>query len=130
MPSQGGDPAQVTRNGGNSALESRDGKALYYAKDPNTLWRKALPDGEETQIAAPLYRFNFAVAENGIYYTTFEDKSPVIVFRDSATGKVAPILKMAKSPDLGLDVSPDGRFLLFVQLDYSGSDLKLVENFR
>jgi Tol biopolymer transport system component/tRNA A-37 threonylcarbamoyl transferase component Bud32 len=130
MPSQGGDPAQVTRNGGNAALESMDGKALYYAKDPNTLWRKALPDGEETQIAAPLYRFNFTVAENGIYYTTFEDDSPVIVFRDSATGKVAPILKMAKSPDLGLDVSPDGRFLLFVQLDYSGSDLKLVENFR
>jgi hypothetical protein len=37
---------------------------------------------------------------------------------------------MAKAPDLGLEVSPDGRFLLFVQLDYSGSDLKLVENFR
>ena len=130
MPSRGGTPAQVTRNGGNTALESRDGLALYYSKDPNTLWRKALPDGEETQIAAPIFRYNFTVAENGIYYTTFEGKSPVIVFRDSATGKVTPILKMAKSPDMGLEVTPDGRFLLFAQLDYSGSDLKLVENFR
>jgi Tol biopolymer transport system component len=129
-PSQGGAPVQVTRNGGNAAVESRDGKTLYYSKDTNTLWRKALPDGEETQIAAPLFRFNFAVAENGVYYTTFEDRSPVIVFRDSTTGKVTPILKMAKSPDFGLEVSPDGRLLLFAQLDYSGSDLKLVENFR
>jgi Tol biopolymer transport system component len=130
MPSQGGPPVQVTHKGGLVALESRDGKALYYSRAPNTLWRKALPDGEETQIATPLFRYNFAVADNGIYYTTFEEKSPVIVFRDPATGKVTPILKMSKSPDLGLEVSADGRFLLFAQLDYSGSDLKLVENFR
>ena len=130
MPSQGGAPVQVTRSGGIAALESRDGKTLYYSGDRNTLWRKALPEGEETQIAAPLFRYNFAVAENGIYYTTFVEKSPVVVFRDSAIGKVTPIFKMAKAPDLGLDVSFDGRFLLFAQLDYSGSDLKLVENFR
>jgi Tol biopolymer transport system component len=130
MPSQGGAPVQVTRNGGAAALESRDGKTLYYSKDPNALWRKELPDGEETKIAGPIFRYNFALAENGIYYTTYESKSPVIVFRDFSTGKVTPILAMTKLPDLGLEVSPDGRFLLFVQLDYEGSDLKLVENFR
>ena len=129
MPPQGGAAVQVTRNGGTVALESRDGKTLYYAKDPDTLWQKTLPDGEETQIAGPIYRYNFAVAENGIYYTS-ADKYPVIVFRDSATGKATPILKMAKPPDLGLEISPDGRFLLFAQLDYSGTDLRLVENFR
>jgi hypothetical protein len=53
-----------------------------------------------------------------------------LFFRDFATGKVTPILHLAKPTDLGLEVSPDGRYLLFVQLDYSGSDLKLVENFR
>jgi hypothetical protein len=52
---------QVTRNGGKAALESRDGKALYYAKDPYALWRKELPDGKETQIATPIYRYNFAL---------------------------------------------------------------------
>jgi len=130
MPLGGGAAVQVTRNGGNAALESRDGKTLYYAKDPGSLWQKTLPDGAETPIASSIFRYNVAVAEKGVYYTVVENNSATIVFRDSATGKATPILKMAKAPDLGLEVSPDGRFLLFVQLDYSGSDLKLVENFR
>ena len=44
------------RSGGTVGLESRDGKTLYYAGERNTLWRKVLPEGEETQIAAPLFR--------------------------------------------------------------------------
>ena len=37
---------------------------------------------------------------------------------------------LTKPVDLGLAVSPDGRYLLFAQNDFSGSDLMLVENFK
>jgi Tol biopolymer transport system component/tRNA A-37 threonylcarbamoyl transferase component Bud32 len=130
MPSQGGAPVQVTRNGGNAGLEARDGRILYYSKDPLSLWQKVLPDGEETQIASRIHRYNIAVAPNGIYYTSMAERPAAVMFRDSATGKSTQILRMAKAPDLGLEVSPDGRSLLYVQLDFAGSDLKLVENFR
>ena len=30
----------------------------------------------------------------------------------------------------GIDVSPDGRFLLYVQRERSGSDLMLVDDYR
>jgi hypothetical protein len=33
-------------------------------------------------------------------------------------------------PEFGLDVSPDGRYLIYAQLDDTASDLMLVENFR
>ena len=64
---RGGNAVQVTRNGGTVALESRDGKTLYYAKGRDALWGKALPEGEETQIAAPMFRYNFSVAEDESY---------------------------------------------------------------
>ena len=51
-------------------------------------------------------------------------------FLNVATGTTTEIMKTEKPVDLGLAVSPDGRKLLFTQLDYSGQDLMLVENFR
>jgi len=51
-------------------------------------------------------------------------------FRDAQTGQTTDILKISKPVDLGLALSPDGRTLLFTQVDYSGQDLMLVENFR
>jgi hypothetical protein len=33
-------------------------------------------------------------------------------------------------PEYGLDVSPDGRYLAYAQLDEPASDLMLIENFR
>jgi hypothetical protein len=40
------------------------------------------------------------------------------------------LLRTDKKLDLGLTVSPDGRYLLFSQIDYLGSNLMLLENFR
>ena len=39
-------------------------------------------------------------------------------------------MTMARHSALGLDVSPDGRTLLFAQSDSFTEDLMLVENFR
>lgn len=49
MPAGGGDPVQVTRNGGHEALETPDGQWLYIVQPPH-LYRMR-PDGsEETQL--------------------------------------------------------------------------------
>jgi len=39
-------------------------------------------------------------------------------------------VKVPKPLDLGLTVSPDGRTLLYSQVDYTGSNLMLVEDFH
>jgi hypothetical protein len=50
-----------------------------------------------------------------------------------ATHKVTPVATLDKPisrSDSGLAISPDHRWLLFSQVDQSGSDIMLVENFR
>jgi Tol biopolymer transport system component/DNA-binding winged helix-turn-helix (wHTH) protein len=127
MPSQGGAPVQVTRNGGMAAQESLDGKTLYYNKSvgQGSLWKMPVGGGPEEKIVDSIYRFNYAVTEKGIYLT----RDGCIDFVDFATGQIQPVWKTPR-PDLGLAISPDGRYLLFSQVDAYGSDLMLVESFR
>ena len=88
--------------------------------------------GEETEIAPSVYRYNVAVTGKGVYYTTptLADNAATIEYLDVASGKVTKVYTLTKPVDLGLSVSPDGRYVLFVQNDFYGSDLMLVENFR
>ena len=88
--------------------------------------------GEESQVVPSLFRYNFALSAGGVYYSTVAapDRPSTIEHLEFATGKVTTVHNLAKPVDLGLAVSPDGRYLLFAQNDLSGSDLMLVENFR
>ena len=127
VPSQGGAPVRVTHNGGMVAIESPDGKSLYYAKQPGrgSLWKVPLAGGPEEMISDSIYRFNYAVVENGVYVM----RNGGIDFIESATGKSRSILRVP-NPDLGLDLSPDGRYLLYAQVDSGGTDLMLIDGFR
>jgi tricorn protease-like protein len=51
-------------------------------------------------------------------------------FLDLSTMKVRPVLRSNRPAMLGLAISPDGRWLLYSQLDAFDADLILVENFR
>lgn len=129
-------PVQVTRNGGTSSLESPDGKTLYYTKTTPgfdfSLWKMPVEGGPETLVLNSLYRYNFTLTPAAIYFTTPSNPdSPSELKRlDLSTGKVGSLYTLGKRVDLGLALSPDGRHLLFAQLDYVGSDLMTVENFR
>jgi hypothetical protein len=88
--------------------------------------------GAEVMVVPSIYRYNFAVTATGIYYDTptLPDKPSSIEYLEFATGKVTTLHTLTKPVDLGLAVSPDGRYLLFAQSDFYGSDLMLVENFK
>ncbi len=135
---------QITSRGGTGAMESPDGKFLYYGKrhdtglerqsSSNSLWRMPL-GGTESQAEEVLPEilsvFCVAVSEQGVYYLAPAQggKYPICFF-DSATRRIQPVHTLDKPPASGLSLSPDGRRLLFSQIDLAGSDLLLVENFR
>ncbi len=141
IPAAGGQAVQVTRNGGFDNVESPDGRQyLYFTKGYRVpgIWRMPVAGGEETLVlnhhSAGQWRY-WAVKEQGIYFATAETpEHPLLEFFSFATGKVTPLATLEKKISYfgfaGLDVSPDGRWLIWQQLDQEGSDIMLMENFR
>ncbi len=128
VPSQGGTPVQVTRNGGFASLESPDGRWLYYTKNQaadTSLWKLPLAGGEEVRVLPSVHVHNFDVVDNGLYY--LEDPT-TLKFLDAAGGSTT----VAHLPPgyVGLSVSPDRKSIVFTANKPETSELIMVENFQ
>ncbi len=131
MPAEGGEAIQLTRDGGYAPLESPDGKFLYYTKHivNTSLWRAPLGGGQATKVLEGLsVCLNLAIVDKGIYFVP-EDSSS-IQFLDLQTNQIRRIGTLERSRANGLALSPDGRWILYAQVDQAGAELRLVENFR
>jgi len=71
----------------------------------------------------------WALVTNGIYFTP-QDNPRSIYFFDFATRQARQIFKADKDLSEGMSVSPDGRYMLYSQIDESNADIMLVNNFR
>src|SRR5262249_14928681 len=116
------------------AFESTDGKFVYYTKSEEGtegLWRMPVGGGEEAQVLDRVIALRcFTVTDLGIYFLTKSNSDFLLQFFNFATRKTETIAKLER-PSMGsLTVSPDGKTILYAQLDQLGSDLMLVENFR
>jgi Tol biopolymer transport system component len=136
VPLTGGPSVRVTKNGGVYAVESDDGRFLYYSKlEQPGIWRMPLNGGEKTRILdqPSAYKwFCWALTRDGIYFLSEDPPNGKIKFFDFATRKTVSIFAPEK-PAIdfgGLAVSPDGRSLLYNQVDSWDSYIMLVKNFR
>jgi eukaryotic-like serine/threonine-protein kinase len=128
VPSQGGAPVQVTRNGGFASLESLDGKWLYYTKNQaadTSLWKRPLAGGEELQVLPSVQLHNFDVVNDGLYFLA---DTTTLKFLDAAGASTT----VAHLPPgyVGLSVSPDRRWIVFTAGKPEVSELIMVENFQ
>jgi dipeptidyl aminopeptidase/acylaminoacyl peptidase len=139
MSIQGGPPVQVTKKGGVFAIESEDGRFLYFVKfDAPGVWRMPVNGGEEERVlrrAGGHEWFNWALTRTGIYFRDwdkFKDKDTVGVlnFFDFATGKTTTVTATDQPGGVGLAVSPDGRSILYDDKGDAESSIMLVKNFR
>jgi Tol biopolymer transport system component/DNA-binding winged helix-turn-helix (wHTH) protein len=127
---------QVTKQGGFAALESTDGKFLYYSKaTPRgpALWRVPVGGGEEVEMLEGISDWStFAPVDKGIYFIPRREPtaSASIQFLSFADGQIKNIIAITKPVFVGLTAAPDGQLLLYTQIDQEGSDLMLVEHYR
>lgn len=140
VPSTGGKPIQITREGGNHPFESPDGKIVYYVGE-NSVWRVPVDGGEESLVLAGLKSGNgdrWDVTAEGIYFVDEEVDDPafesrwVLKLLRFENEEISVVSQLDGPPcgPTGLDVSPDGKWFIYVQADRRDSDLMLVENFR
>jgi len=140
IPANGGEAIQVTRDGGLAALESPDGEFLYYVKSfsETNVWRIPVKGGQATMVLEGLSNYlNLAIVDEGIYFVPQQGMASgySIRFLNLGTKQIRRIANFEKPLDLDVDVgglaySPDGRWILYTQVDQAGAELRLVENFR
>ena len=124
-----GEESQVTTNGGFAALESFDGKTLYYSKlEGGGLW--SLSDGEERHLTDAPHLGDwgqFAVTQDGIYFLdSWAEAGPTLVYYDLHTQHTSRVLVLKGSPkswNSNLTSTRDGRIVFYVLEETHGSIL-------
>jgi hypothetical protein len=115
----------LTRNGRREALESPDGKFLYYSRREGGIWRVPSGGGEETSVLEEAQ--DWALASRGIYFIKNLPMQAIYWF-DFSTRSITPIVPTDKGKAGSLSVSSDGRCLLYTQPDETDSDIMLLDN--
>ncbi len=149
MPSAGGEWVQVTDEGGHQAMESLDGKWLYYSKSakrpgvPESLpgegepgiFRRPAGGGSEERVLEEGVFGRWALSKSGIYVlrSAAGDRAPSIEFYSYETWERETVITFPKDARFGiansLTVSEDDRWIVYAKYDHTASNLMLVDDF-
>jgi hypothetical protein len=75
------------------------------------------------------HRTLWTIVPGGLYFVPAEAPRSLRYF-DFTTKQIRDIFEIQKDFSIGLSVSPDGRWVLYSQIDELNSDIMLVDHFR
>jgi hypothetical protein len=120
-------------------MESADGKRLYYFRSDHRDGIWTVPSDGGAEAAVPELKDvkptrSWTVSAEGIYFAEFgpDGTAAVKLFR-FATRKTTTVATPGRPPagkTPGLDISPDGRNLLYTQADQNIDGLMMIDRFR
>lgn len=147
IAASGGEPVRVTQNRGVHAVESPNGRYLYYAKPANPasvgstaevpgIWRMPTAGGDEELVLSPPTApdgWYWTVGNKGVYFVSTTRRSgAALKLFNIGSKQVVKIGELQKYPwgGPGLAISPDGNSILYSQVDVAGSDIVMVDGYR
>jgi Tol biopolymer transport system component len=124
---------QITHSGAYYATVSPDGKWLYYMARFK-LWKMPVGGGETSQVLALpviLSEVSLPVTARGVYAVgPHQPEGYPVVLYPLDGGKPRTLLSLSRAPSGPLEVSPDGRWLLYATADEPVYGIMLADNFR
>jgi len=134
IPTEGRVAIRVVQNGGLWPMESGDGKSLYYTADG--ISRHDFESGSESHVIDPLGNNGNEWCPCGNALCFIERLSPLgrFVRFDPVTRTRHTVIldpgPLVGDGSYGMDVSSDGKWLLYTRADFIQSDIMIIENFR
>jgi hypothetical protein len=140
VPVGGGIATQVTQGGGFTCQFSEDGRYIYYLKTRNggEIWRMEVATKREEPVVPEMKSRNWKVLPEGIYLLDSQTNSQLGTsarvanarFYRFASHKIEDLgFRSPKAISfIGIDLSPDAKWVYYSQVDSSTSELDLVEN--
>jgi Tol biopolymer transport system component len=134
-PVTGGQPVQITRNGGEFEYESADRQLIFYMKptsaDPESesLWEMSVRQRDERKVLETVFDHCFDFVKDGIYFIA-NRRHPQVQFFSFSTRRIVTVAALPRTLVWGFSVSPDGRWLLYSELVPFRANLMLVEGYR
>jgi Tol biopolymer transport system component/DNA-binding winged helix-turn-helix (wHTH) protein len=120
----------------NVPIESPDGKSLYFMPLYGDAPLMILPLDQPNATPQPVpdmsklsSEYQWTVVPDGIFFAP-QSTPRTICFFSFVTRKTRELFKSDHDLSDGMSVSPDGRYMLFSQLDENSSNIMLVNNFR
>jgi hypothetical protein len=132
MPAGGGLAVQITKGGAFRAVESPDGKLLYFTRrDQHGLWAMEVGGGIEKRILPSAEWYGWSVANAAIYFAAEEPNlhSPALFYYPFDTHEATRAAVLSRWPG-PLAVSRDGSRAIFTYTDNPGSDIEMIDGFR
>ncbi len=124
----------MTNNGGADAFESHDGKFVYYTKwEQRGIWRKPVQGGPETLVIPKGTTFYWGLFDEGACLLDLDAAAgPTINCLDFGFDRMMTVSTLPKGTRINyggpaFSVSHDGRWILYVSLERSESDIVIVE---
>jgi WD40 repeat protein len=138
IPPAGGSAVQVTANGGLYPAESADGKFLYYVGTNSDIWQHDFASGKETHLfdLQSTAGDDWRVCENELCFLESPPAAALGRFvQYNPVSKASRTIVRVAAGDrnvgsFGIDISLDGRWLVYTRPDSSDSNIMMVENFR
>jgi Tol biopolymer transport system component/DNA-binding winged helix-turn-helix (wHTH) protein len=134
VPSAGGDAVQITRHGGLYAVETFDARSIYYTSpdQPSEIWTTSPNGGDETRVLPNVAGYStIAMARDGLYYlSTMNDRGAQLDFYRFGDRTSRALATIDHPVHRFLSSSPDGKSVVYSQVDRSDSDLMIVDPFR